>query len=104
MLSKAVIVGSVNKEPQRVNENIIVFQVISRTGNHAPRPIIFHITANGKLAEQAKELKRGNLVLIDASFSTTPQGNPPMHMYSDGQAYTQYDVLAEKIVILPELS
>lgn len=101
MLSKAVIIGSVYKEPRRLDENTVAFQVISRTGDHPPRPIIFHIVASDKLAAQAMELKRENLVLIDASFKTTAQGNPPLHTYSDGQAYTQYDVIAEKIAILP---
>ncbi len=103
MLSKVVIIGSVYKEPRLLNENTVAFQVISRTGDHAPRPIIFHITAGDKLAEQALELKRGTLVLIDASFKTTAQGNPPLHTYSDGQPYTQYDVIAEKIAILPSM-
>lgn len=99
MLSKAVIIGRVFKEPQPLNERTVAFQVISKTGTHAPRPIIFHVTAHDKLAEKAMALKHGNLVLIDASFKTTDQGNPPLPTYSDGQAYTQYQVIAEKIAL-----
>lgn len=100
MLSKAVIIGSVYEEPRRVNENTIVFKVISKTGDHAPRPIIFHVSASAHLAAEFIDLKRGNGVLIDASFKTTPQGNPPLYTYPDGQAYTQYEVIAEKIAKL----
>lgn len=98
MLSKAVIVGSVVEAPRRVNENTIEFKVISKTGDHAPRPIYFYITASGALAEKFIGLKRGSNVLVDATFKTTPQGNPPLHHYPDGQAYTLFDMIAEKIV------
>lgn len=99
MLTKVIIVGSVYAEPQRVNVNTVTFQVISKTGTHQPRPITFHVTANGTLGEQAMNLKRGNTILVDASLKTTAQGNPLIYAYSDGQPYTQYDVLAERIVI-----
>ena len=103
MLSKVIIVGSVYAEPRRVNENTVTFQMISKTGN-PPRPITFHVTANGKIGEQAMNLKRGNTILIDAALKTTAQGNPLIYFYSDGQPYTQYDVVAEKIVIQLGLS
>ena len=97
MLSKVVIVGSVLEAPRRLNETTIVFQVISKTGDHAPRPIVFHVSASDVLAKEFMDLKRGNNVLIDASFKTTPQGNPLLHHYPDGQAYALFDVIAEKI-------
>ena len=97
MLSKAVIVGSVLEAPRRVNPNTIIFQVISKTGDHAPRPIVFHVSASDALAQEFIDLKRGNAVLIDASFKTTPQGNPALHHFPDGQVYALFDVVAEKI-------
>mgnify|MGYP000047016511 CR=1 FL=1 len=104
MLSKAVIIGSVYEEPRRLNDNTIVLRVISKTGDHAPRPIVFHVSIGGNLIQEASELKRGDGVLIDASFKTTAQGNPPMHTYPDGQAYVQYEVIAEKIAKLKGIS
>ncbi|OQY99610.1 MAG: hypothetical protein B6D41_00875 [Chloroflexi bacterium UTCFX4] len=97
MISRIVIVGSVLKAPKSVNADTIHFQVVARTGDHAPRPIIFHISASGSLAREFFDLKRGDQVLIDASFTTTSQGNPPLHYYPDGRAYTQFDVVAESI-------
>lgn len=97
MISKVVIVGSVLKAPNRVDANTIVFQVVSRTGDHAPHPIIFHVSASNSLAREFFDLKRGNEVLIDASLKTTSQGNPLLHHYPDGQPYTQFDVVAETI-------
>lgn len=104
MLSKAVIIGSVYEEPRRVSNNTIVLKVISKTGDHSPRPIVFHVSVGGNLLQQVVDLKRGDGVLIDASFKTTPQGNPPMHTYPDGQAYVQYEVFAEKIARLKGIS
>ncbi len=104
MLSKAVIIGSVYEEPRRVSENTIVFRVISRTGDHVPRPIFFLVSASDNLADEFITLKRGNAVLIDASFKTTPQGNPPIHLYPDGHAYTLFEMVAEKITKLKGLA
>lgn len=97
MMSRVVIVGSVMKAPQRVDANTIVFQVVSRTGDHVPRPIVFHVSASGTLAQEFFDLKRGNEVLIDASFKTTSHGNPLLHQYPDGKPYVQFDVVAELI-------
>lgn len=104
MLSKAVIIGSVYEAPRRASDNTIVLRVISKTGNHAPRPIVFYVSVSGNLVHEATKLKRGDGVLIDASFKTTPQGNPPMHTYPDGQAFVQYEVIAEKIAKLKGMS
>lgn len=97
MLSQVVIIGSITKAPQRVDANTILFQVVSRTGHHVPRPILFHVSANGELAQEFFDLRRGNEVLIEASFKTTPHGNPPLHHYPDGKPYVQFDVIAEVI-------
>ncbi len=97
MMSRVLIIGSVMKAPQHVDAKTIVFQVVSKTGDHVSRPIVFHVSASGRLAQEFFDLKRGNEVMIDASFKTTSQGNPVLHRYPDGKPYVQFDVVAEVI-------
>lgn len=100
MLSSVVIVGNVYKAPRRVNAMTVVFQVLSRTGDYAPRPIVFHVSASGALTEQALSLKLGIGVFVEASFKTTAQGNPQIHTYPDGEPYARYEVIAETITMI----